>query len=93
MCDTAGTLTKAAGLMMDYGANSVRAICTHGVLSGPAYERIEDSVLTEFIITDTIPLKEDVPTSKIKVLPVHDMFSQVLKCLMNNESISTHFII
>ena len=93
MCDTAGTLTKAAGLMMEYGANSVRAICTHGVLSGPAYERIEDSVLTEFIITDTIPLKEGVPTSKIKVLPVHDMFSQVLKCLMNNESISTHFII
>lgn len=93
MCDTAGTLTKAAGLMMEYGANSVRAICTHGVLSGPAYERIEDSVLTEFIITDTIPLKENVPTSKIKVLPVHNMFSQVLKCLMNNESISTHFII
>ena len=93
MCDTAGTLTKAAGLMMEYGANSVRAICTHGVLSGPAYDRIEDSVLTEFIITDTIPLKEDVPTSKIKVLPVHNMFSQVLKCLMNNESISTHFII
>ena len=93
MCDTAGTLTKAAGLMVEYGANSVRAICTHGVLSGPAYERIEDSVLTEFIITDTIPLKENVPTSKIKVLPVHNMFSQVLKCLMNNESISTHFII
>ena len=93
MCDTAGTLTKAAGLMVEYGANSVRAICTHGVLSGPAYERIEDSVLTEFIITDTIPLKEDVPTSKIKVLPVHNMFSQVLKCLMNNQSISTHFII
>ena len=93
MCDTAGTLTKAAGLMMEYGANSVRAICTHGVLSGPAYERIEDSVLTEFIIADTIPLKEGVPTSKIKVLQVHDMFAQVLKCLMNNESISSHFII
>ena len=93
MCDTAGTLTKAAGLMMEYGATSVRAICTHGVLSGPAYERIEDSVLTEFIITDTIPLKEGAPTSKIKVLPVHDLFSQVLKCLMSNESISSHFII
>jgi len=91
MCDTAGTLTKAAGLMMEYGANSVRAICTHGVLSGPAYDRIEDSVLTEFIIADTIPLKEGVPTSKIKVLPVHDMFAQVLKCLMSNESISSHF--
>lgn len=91
MCDTAGTLTKAAGLMMEYGANSVRAICTHGVLSGPAYDRIEDSVLTEFIIADTIPLKECVPTSKIKVLPVHDMFAQVIKCLMSNESISSHF--
>lgn len=93
MCDTAGTLTKAAGLMMEYGATSVRAICTHGVLSGPAYERIEESVLSEFIITDTIPLKEGAPTSKIKVLPVHDLFSQVLKCLMSNESISSHFII
>ena len=93
MCDTAGTLTKAASLMMEYGATSVRAICTHGVLSGPAYERIEDSALTEFIITDTIPLKEGAPKSKIKVLPVHDLFSQVLKCLMSNESISSHFII
>ena len=77
MCDTAGTLTKAASLMMEYGATSVRAICTHGVLSGPAYDRIEDSVLSEFIIADTIPLKEGVPTSKITVLPVHDMFAQV----------------
>lgn len=91
MCDTAGTLTKAASLMMEYGATSVRAICTHGVLSGPAYDRIEDSVLSEFIIADTIPLKEGVPTSKITVLPVHDMFAQVLKCLMSNESISSHF--
>ena len=91
MCDTAGTLTKAAGLMMEYGATSVIAICTHGVLSGPAYDRIEDSVLSEFIIADTIPLKEGVPTSKITVLPVHDMFAQVLKCLMSNESISSHF--
>jgi ribose-phosphate pyrophosphokinase len=93
MCDTAGTLTKAAGLMMQHGAKSVRAICTHGVLSGPAYERIDDSVLSEFIITDTIPLQEGQPTSKIKVLPVHDMFAQVLQCLMSNESISSHFII
>ena len=91
MCDTAGTLIKAASLMMDYGATSVRAICTHGVLSGPAYDRIEDSILSEFIIADTIPLKEGVPTSKITVLPVHDMFAQVLKCLMSNESISSHF--
>jgi ribose-phosphate pyrophosphokinase len=93
MCDTAGTLTKAADLMIRHGALSVRAICTHAVLSGPAYERINDSILTELIVTDTIPLKEGVPKEKITVLPVHDQFAQVLKCLMNNESISSHFII
>lgn len=93
MCDTAGTITKAAGLMMEQGALSVRAICTHAVLSGPAYERIQDSVLTELIVTDTIPLKKGAQTEKIKVLPVHDLFAQVLTCLMSNESISTHFII
>ena len=93
MCDTAGTLTKAADLMVRHGALSVRAICTHAVLSGPAYERINDSILTELIVTDTIPLKEGVPKEKITVLPVHDQFAQVLKCLMNNESISSHFII
>ena len=93
MCDTAGTLTKAADLMVRHGALSVRAICTHAVLSGPAYERINDSILTELIVTDTIPLKEGVPKEKITVLPVHDQFAQVLKCLMNDESISSHFII
>ena len=93
MCDTAGTLTKAASLMIASGALSVKAICTHAVLSGPAYERINDSVLTELIVTDTIPLKEGVNKEKITVLPVHDRFAQVLKCLMNNESISSHFII
>ena len=93
MCDTAGTLTKAAGLMIEHGALSVRAICTHAVLSGPAYERIQDSVLSEVIATDTIPLKEGVQKEKIKVLPVHDLFAQVLKCLISNESISSHIII
>ena len=93
MCDTAGTLTKAAGLMMEHGALSVRAICTHAVLSGPAYERIQDSVLTELIVTDTIPLKEGAIREKIVVLPVHDLFAQVLKCLMSDQSISSHFII
>ena len=93
MCDTAGTLTKAASLMMEHGALSVRAICTHAVLSGPAYERIQDSVLTELIVTDTIPLKKGAPTEKIKILPVHDLFAQVLTCLISNKSISSHFII
>ncbi len=91
MCDTAGTLTKAADLMMKHSALSVRAICTHPVLSGPAYERIANSSLQELIVTDSIPLRTDVDTSKITVLPVHDMFAQTLRCLMANKSISSQF--
>ena len=91
MCDTAGTLTKAADLFMEKGALSVRAFCTHAVLSGPAYERIENSKLTELIVTDTIPLKQQ--SSKIRVVSVADLFSDVIRRLVNNESISTHFII
>ncbi|MCH2197395.1 MAG: ribose-phosphate pyrophosphokinase [Flavobacteriales bacterium] len=93
MCDTAGTLTKAAAMMMDHGARSVRAVCTHPVLSGPAYERIQDSVLTELIVTNSLPLRDDKPTDKIKVLSIAPLFSQVMRCLMNNESISSHFLI
>jgi ribose-phosphate pyrophosphokinase len=91
MCDTAGTLTKAADLFMEKGALSVRAFCTHAVLSGPAYERIENSRLTELIVTDTIPLKKQ--SSKIRVLTVADLFADVIKRLVSNESISSHFII
>ncbi len=91
MCDTAGTLTKAADLFMEKGALSVRAFCTHAVLSGPAYERIENSSLTELIVTDTIPLKQQ--SSKIRVVSVADLFADVIRRLVNNESISTHFII
>ena len=91
MCDTAGTLTKAADLMMEHSALSVRAVCTHPVLSGPAYERIAKSSLQELIVTDSIPLRTDVDTSKITVLPVHDMFAQTLRCLMANKSISSQF--
>jgi ribose-phosphate pyrophosphokinase len=93
MCDTAGTLTKAAEMMISEGARSVRAICTHPVLSGPAYERIENSLLTEIIVTNSIPLRDDKPTGKIKVLDIAPMFANVLKCLTNNESISSQFII
>ena len=93
MCDTAGTLTKAAALMMEHGARSVRALCTHAVLSGPAYERIEQSVLTELVVTDSIPLNSEKPASKIKVLSVHDMFAQTLTCLMENRSISSTLLI
>lgn len=91
MCDTAGTLTKAAELFIEKGALSVRAFCTHAVLSGPAYERINNSQLTELIVTDTIPLKEK--SDKIRVVSVADLFADVINRLVHNESISTHFII
>ena len=91
MVDTAGTLTKAADLFMENGANSVRAFCTHAVLSGPAFERIEKSKLTELIVTDTIPLKQK--SDKIRVLTVADLFADIMRRMVNNESISSHFLI
>ena len=91
MCDTAGTLTTAADLLMEKGALSVRAFCTHAVLSGPAFERINNSKLTEIIVTDTIPLAKSSP--KIRVVSVADLFADVIKKLVNNESISSHFVI
>lgn len=91
MCDTAGTLTTAADLFMDKGAKSVRAFCTHAVLSGPAYERLSKSSITELIVTDTIPLKEN--HEKIRVLSVAELFADVMRRMVNNQSISSHFII
>ena len=91
MCDTAGTLTTAADLFMEKGAKSVRAFCTHAVLSGPAFERIENSKITELIVTDTIPLKKQ--SDKISVLSVADLFGDVIRRNVSNESISSHFII
>jgi len=91
MCDTAGTLTKAADLFMQKGAKSVRAFCTHAVLSGPAYERLTNSAITELIVTDTIPLKQ--PHDKIRVLSTADLFADVIRRMVNNQSISSHFII
>src|SRR5690606_27662450 len=76
ICDTAGTLSKAAALIMENGANSVRAVCTHPVLSGKAYETIENSVLTELIVTDTIPLKKE--CSKIRVLSTAELFAKAI---------------
>lgn len=92
MVDTAGTLTKAADLMMERGALSVRAIATHPVLSGGAYERIENSKLEELIVTDTIPLKEDKPTNKITVVSCAELFAEVLKSVNENRSISGKFL-
>lgn len=91
MVDTAGTLTKAADLFMDKGAKSVRAFCTHAVLSGPAYERLTNSRITELIVTDTIPLKQE--HEKIRVLSVADLFADVIRRMINNQSISSHFLI
>jgi ribose-phosphate pyrophosphokinase len=89
--DTAGTLCKAADLMLEEGAKSVRAICTHGVLSGPAYDRINKSNLSELLITDTIPLKQK--SDKIKVLSVAPLFADVIEKLESKQSISSNFII
>ncbi len=88
--DTAGTMTKSAEMLMEQGANSVRAFCTHPVLSGPAYERIEASPLTEIIVCDTIPLKNPMP--KIKVLQTGDLFSRAIQKVYSYESISPLFI-
>jgi len=90
MVDTAGTLTKAADLMMERGALSVRAICTHPILSGNAYERIENSKLEELIVTDSIPVSQE--SSKIRVLSCADLFADVMKKVHHNESISSQFI-
>ena len=89
--DTAGTLTKAADMLMEKGAKSVRAFCTHAVLSGPAFERLEKSSLLELVVTDTIPLKRKM--DKIRVLSVAPLFSDVIRKLLSNQSISKHFII
>jgi ribose-phosphate pyrophosphokinase len=75
---------------MDKGANSVRAIATHGVLSGKAYENIESSLLSELVVTDTIPVKQE--SSKIKVLTVADLFGQAIHAVTGNDSISALFI-
>jgi len=89
--DTAGTLTKAADMMFEHGAKSVRAMITHPVLSGPAYERLTNSKITELIVTDTIPLKQQHP--KIKVLSVAGLFKEVIENVVKGKSISSHFII
>jgi ribose-phosphate pyrophosphokinase len=90
MVDTAGTLTTAADLMMERGALSVRAICTHPILSGAAYDRIENSKLQELIVTDSIPLKQE--SRKIRVVSCADLFADVMNRVHHNRSISSKFI-
>jgi ribose-phosphate pyrophosphokinase len=90
MIDTGGTLAHAANLMMERGAKSVRAVCTHALLSGNAYEKIENSALTELIVSDTIPLKKNI--SKIKVVSCAPLFADVMHKVQDNTSISGQFL-
>jgi len=87
--DTAGTITKAAQMMVDNGAASIRCMCTHPILSGNAYERLENSAFDEIIVTDTIPLRRQ--SSKIKVLTTADLLADVIQRVENFESISSLF--
>jgi ribose-phosphate pyrophosphokinase len=88
--DTAGTLTKAASLLVDSGAASVRAFCTHPVLSGAAYERVSESKLTELVVCDTIPLRKH--SDKIKQLPTAALFAKAIQRVYAYESISSLFV-
>lgn len=94
MIDTAGTLTKAADLLMEKGANSVRACATHAVLSGKAYDNISRSALKEVFVTDTIPLSQDPAKdkSKIKVVSMAGTFARIISKVYNFEPISGDFI-
>lgn len=92
MVDTAGTITKAANIMMDNGALSVRAFASHAVLSNPATERIRNSQLKEIYFTDSIPLR-DTSCDKIKVLSVADLIADAITKVNTNESISSHYLI
>jgi len=90
MIDTAGTICKAATLLKENGAKSVRGVAIHPVLSGPAYERIEASDFDEILVTDSIPLRKQ--SSKIKVISVADLFGQTIKNVVVHKSISDHFL-
>jgi ribose-phosphate pyrophosphokinase len=90
LCDTGGTLVKSAALMKEKGANSVRALCTHPVLSGKAYENIQNSVLEELVVCDTIPLRGQ--CSKIKVLSTDELFAVTIRNAFENKSINSLFM-
>ena len=89
--DTAGTITKAANIMLDAGAKSVRAIASHCVMSDPASFRVQESSLTEIVFTDSIPYSKK--CAKVKQLSIADMFAETIKRGVNNESISSQYII
>ncbi|MFK7901019.1 MAG: ribose-phosphate pyrophosphokinase [Cyclobacteriaceae bacterium] len=91
LIDTGGTMSKAADLLLEKGALSVRAICTHPILSGKAYENIENSSLQELVVTNTIPLKKE--STKIKALDIGPLFAHAITKLRTHESISSLFVI
>ena len=88
--DTAGTITKAADLLLSFGAKSVRALCSHPVMSDPATERISQSGLEEIIFTDSIPYGRD--NSKATILPVAKLFADTIRRIHNNQSISSQYL-
>jgi ribose-phosphate pyrophosphokinase len=90
MVDTAGTMCKAADALLEKGAKSVRAMCTHAVLSGKAYENINNSNLTELIVTDTIPLRQE--SDKIKVLSCSKLFARAIRNTHEYKSIAALFV-
>jgi ribose-phosphate pyrophosphokinase len=92
MIDTAGTICKAANLMMEKGAKSVRAIVSHGVISGNASERIMDSALTEVVFSDSIPF-DATKCPKVKVLSIADMFADTIRRVQENKSISEQYLL
>ena len=90
ICDTGSTLAKSAQLIKERGARSVRALCTHPVLSGNAYENIEKSVLEELVVCDTIPLRQQ--TNKIKVISSAELFAIAIRNALENRSINSLFL-
>ena len=90
LIDTAGTLTNAAVAMKKRGALEIRATCSHPILSGPAFQRIEDSPIYELLVTDTIPLRQ--PSDKIKVLSVANIFAEAIERIHTNDTISALFV-
>ena len=91
MVDTAGTITTAANIMKEQGANSVRAIASHCIMSGPASDRVQDSALEEIIFTDSIPYTDR--CAKVKQISVAEMFAETIRRVMDNESISSQYLI
>ena len=92
ICDTAGTLSKSAAIIKERGALSVRAFCTHPVLSGNAYENIENSVLEKLVVCDSIPLNPEKHCSKIEVLSTADLFAVAIRNTFENKSINSLFV-